>query len=56
MFVRMTSKESFFLFLDSKKKIKMKMVVVFIIVIKKMFGILNENIGLEMKKLLLNFH
>jgi len=48
-------KENSFLFLDFKKMINLKMVVAFIIVIKKMFGISKGNIGLEMKKLLRNF-
>ena len=48
-------KRKFFPFSRFKKDDKTKMAEVFIIVIKKMFGISKENIGLVMKKLLQNF-
>ena len=54
LFVKMTKRENFSHFLGSKKMKKQRMDAVFIIEIKKMSGISNENIGLVMKKHQLN--
>ena len=52
---KILKKENFILFQDMEKMKKVRMVTVYIIKIKKMFGKLNVNIGLERIKLLQNY-
>jgi len=54
LFVKILKKENFILFQDMEKMKKVRMVTAYIIKIKKMFGKLNVNIGLERIKLLQN--